>query len=128
MKKAVILVVVVGIMLVLSTLALVALSLMTSESRIAEHKIRRTRAYYAAQAGIVDVLEQLRRGSIAPPAATPGSGVSYLIPIPGNTLPTTVAIVARGVLNYVAINGQAYSCDAASPSPFCVFATIDYHN
>ena len=120
MKKSVILVVVVGIMLVLSTLAIVALSLMTSESRIAEHKIKRTRAYYAAQAGIVDGLEQLRKGAIALPA----TGTSYPITIPGNSRPTTVVIVAKG--QTFNVGGSPYTCADDAPSPYCVFATIDY--
>jgi Tfp pilus assembly protein PilX len=124
MKKSVILVVVVGIMLVLSTLALVALSLMTSESRIAEHKIRRTRAYYAAQAGIVDGLEQLRRGVANGGRALPATGDFYTINVPGNTRPTTVVVVARG--QTFNVGATPYTCAATAPSPYCVFATIDY--
>ncbi len=66
MKKGVILAIVIGIMFVISALALAALYLMTQESRIAEHKIRRMRVYYAARAGMVHALESLRRGSLAP--------------------------------------------------------------
>lgn len=66
MKKGVVLVVVMGVMLVIFTLALAALFLMTQESRIAEHKIKRTRAFFAAQAGMVLALERLRKD--------PGSG------------------------------------------------------
>jgi len=63
MKKGVILVVVMGILIVLSILALVGLYLISQESRIAEHKIRRMKAFYAAQAGMVIALEELRRGN-----------------------------------------------------------------
>jgi|TARA_B100000315_G_C14503175_1_gene553297 Tfp pilus assembly protein PilX len=65
MKKGLILVVVMGVALVIFTLILVALTLMTNESRIAEHKIRRMRAFYAAQAGTVLAQEQLRIGLAA---------------------------------------------------------------
>jgi len=61
MRKGVVLVVVIGIMLVVFTLALAALYTMTTESRIAEHKIMRTRAYYAIQAGTILGREMLRR-------------------------------------------------------------------
>jgi len=51
-------VVVLGVMLVLLALAAAALYLMTSQSRIAEGKVKRMRAYYAAQAGMVHALEE----------------------------------------------------------------------
>lgn len=71
MKKGVVLVVVIGVMLVIFTLALAALFLMTQESRIAEHKIKRTKAFFAAQAGMVLVLEKLRLGTWSiPPGGT----------------------------------------------------------
>ncbi len=63
MKKGVVLVIVIGVMIVIFTLALVALYLMTQESRIAEHKIRRVRAFFAAQAGLIHSLEELRKGN-----------------------------------------------------------------
>ena len=68
MKKGVVLVVIIGIMVVISTLALAALYLMSQESRIVEHKIKRTGAFYAAQAGMVLALEKLRKGDWAPHA------------------------------------------------------------
>jgi len=51
-------VIVLGVMLVLLALAAAALYLMTSQSRIAEGKVKRMRAYYAAQAGMVYALEE----------------------------------------------------------------------
>ena len=63
MKKAVILVVVMGILIVVFTLALVALYLMTQEARIAEHKIRRMEALFAARAAMVHAIEELRSGN-----------------------------------------------------------------
>ncbi|MBN3041285.1 MAG: hypothetical protein JW867_09150 [Candidatus Omnitrophica bacterium] len=62
MKKGIVLAVVIGIMVVLSTLALVALYLMTQEARITEHKIRRIRAFFTARAAMVQALEDLRNG------------------------------------------------------------------
>ena len=63
MKKGVVLTIVMGVALVVFTLALSALYLMTNESRIAEHKIKRMRGFYAAQAGFVLAVEQLRNGN-----------------------------------------------------------------
>ena len=61
-KKSVILAITAIMLVVLSLLALVALFVMTQEARVAEHKIKRIRAYYATKAGLVHAFEQLRRG------------------------------------------------------------------
>jgi Tfp pilus assembly protein PilX len=61
-RKAVILIVVMGTLLIISILCVIALYIMTQESRIAEHKIKRMRALYAAQAGLVVTFESLRKG------------------------------------------------------------------
>jgi Tfp pilus assembly protein PilX len=77
MKKSVVLVAVIGVMLVITTLVMVALYVMTQQSRIAEHKIKRLRAFYAAQAGIVSALEELRkRGTVTTNPVNVGSGIS----------------------------------------------------
>jgi len=60
-RKAIVLVIVLGIALVVSTLVLAVLSLMTQESRVGEGKIKRLRAFYAIQAGMVNATENLRR-------------------------------------------------------------------
>jgi len=75
MKKGVVLVVVIGVMLVIFTLALAALFLMTQESRIAEHKIRRTRAFFAAQAGMIRALDMLRTGADPSGTFNIGAGI-----------------------------------------------------
>ncbi len=62
MKKGVVLVLVMGITIIISGLVIIILLFITQGARIGEHKIRRTRAYYAAQAGIVSGMEQLRKG------------------------------------------------------------------
>jgi len=66
MKKGVVLVVVIGIVMVICTLAVAAIFLMTQESRLAEHKIRRSRVFFAAQSGMVRALERLRKGVVNP--------------------------------------------------------------
>ncbi|MFA6281392.1 MAG: hypothetical protein WCY05_02685 [Candidatus Omnitrophota bacterium] len=134
MKKGLVLVVVVGIMIVLAILSISALSFMTTESRVAEHKIRRTQAYFASQAGIVDGLEQLRRGAanggIAAPTA--GNATAYCLPNTVNGYTPLVVIVSQGT-NFVVNSGDYpscssggnYNCTATSPAPYCVFATVD---
>jgi Tfp pilus assembly protein PilX len=82
-RKGAVLVVVLGTMIILTILALVAVNLMTQESRIAEHKIRRIQAFYAAQAGVVHALERLRR-----------EGSAYLNPTPGNPQTDIISVGA----------------------------------
>jgi Tfp pilus assembly protein PilX len=125
-KKGVVLVVVIGVLLVLSILALVAVNLMSQESRIAEHKIRRIRAFYAAQAGEVDGLERLRRGTIALP--TPGNPTIYTINIgaglvgyPAAGYPVNIRVTVRGDISDP---DPAFRCPAGAPSNFCVFCTV----
>lgn len=132
MKKGLVLIMVSGIMVVITILAVVALNLMTVESRTAEHKIKRTRAYFSAQAGIVDAFERLRRGEQALPAA--GNQAIYnLANVTGNTVNTynpRIIIMSRGAADRTIVsNGITYTCRAntgASQSAACLFATVDY--
>ena len=54
---------VIGIMMIIFTLALAALYLRTNQARIAEHKIKRMRGVFAAGAGVVHALEEVRKGN-----------------------------------------------------------------
>jgi type II secretory pathway pseudopilin PulG len=71
MKKSVVMIVIMAVMVVLTILAITALTLMTQESRRAEDKIRHMRAFYAAQAGSVFVLEQRSKGVAVADGALP---------------------------------------------------------
>ncbi|MCK9574050.1 MAG: hypothetical protein M0R20_06630 [Candidatus Omnitrophica bacterium] len=126
MKKALVLVMVSGIMLVISILAVAALNLMTVESRTAEHKLRRIRAYFAAQAGIVDRLEALRRGEVGMPVVGGAVVLNALPNGPVNGYAVRTVIVARGDNPAVGVPAINYNCPAGSPSPVCVFATVNY--
>lgn len=90
MKKGIVLVVIIGVVLVIFTLALAALFLMTQESRIAEHKIKRTRAFFAAQAGMIYALEQLRKGD----AIVSPHSVGPAVPTQGYPLNANITINA----------------------------------
>ena len=63
MKKGIVLIIVIGVMMIVFTLALVALYLRTQEARIAEHKIKRIRGVFAARAGMIHALEEIRKGN-----------------------------------------------------------------
>ncbi len=71
-KKGVVLAIVIGVLIVIFTLAVVAINLMTQQARVAEHKIRRMRAIYAARAGMVHGLELIRQGIF------PGGGTEII--------------------------------------------------
>lgn len=118
MRKGVVLTVVIGIMLVILALAVAALHLMTQESRIVEHKIKRTRALYAAQAGMVDALEQLRNGTVTLP--TVGSPTIYPLSetLNGLSAPPQITIVKKGDV--------PNNCLNTAPSDYCIFITAEY--
>lgn len=84
MRKGVILVIVLGIALIIIGLALAGIFIMTQQARISEHKIKRMRAFFAAQAGMVHALEELRLGrnpnDTSITIGTDSSATSGLIP------------------------------------------------
>lgn len=88
-----------GVMLVMAVLVITVLYLMSNEGRITEHKIRRIRGFFAAQAGIVHALEQLRKGETpddkiyigANIEGYPPKGYEVTISRTGNQINATVA-------------------------------------
>ena len=62
-KKGVVLFFVLAMLLVVVILANVVLNLITSHFKLSDHEVRRTQAFYAAQAGINYAYEQLRLGN-----------------------------------------------------------------
>lgn len=124
MKKGIVLVTVMGIVLVVFSLAFAAIFLMTQESQVAERKIRHMRASYAAKAGMVDALEQLRRGAIA-------------LPVAGNPTSYNLAGIGAGIAGYplggltaniqVVIRGDvANGCPVAGTSNYCVNVAVTH--
>ncbi|MDD5044629.1 MAG: hypothetical protein PHH69_06285 [Candidatus Omnitrophica bacterium] len=61
-QKGTILVITLGVILVVVLLSAVIVSFMLSQSRLTKHQVDRTRARYAAQAGVNYALEMLRVG------------------------------------------------------------------
>jgi len=64
-KKGIILVLVLGVILVVVIVSMVIISVMLSQTRLTKHQVDRTKAKYAAQAGINYALEMLRIGPAA---------------------------------------------------------------
>ncbi len=80
-RKGVVFITIGGISLVLTILIGVALFVMSQEGRIAEHKIRRMRMFFAAQAGVVDALERIRRSQFGGNYSLDiGAGLDYYPP------------------------------------------------
>lgn len=112
MRKAVVLIIILGITLVLAALAMLALYIMTNEARIAEHKIRRTRAFYAAQGGIIHAIERLRRE---------GTTTTNQTAIAGNTTDVTVGTAPAGNVDLTIANTPG-----GNPSDLTVNASVNY--
>ena len=59
MKKGVVLTIVLILILIISIIAGAMIFLLTSQARLLEHQIRRTRAYYAAKASMWWIIDQM---------------------------------------------------------------------
>ncbi|RKY46304.1 MAG: hypothetical protein DRP81_01075 [Candidatus Omnitrophota bacterium] len=62
MSRGIVLITVIITVVVLVILALVTVHIMIQQAYIAEHKIKRLRAFFIAKAGLVHALERLRNG------------------------------------------------------------------
>jgi len=60
-EEGVILFIVIGIIMVVSVLAIVMLRIISNQSRLTHHQVSRIQAQYAAKAGIIYALDKLRR-------------------------------------------------------------------
>ena len=63
MKKAVVFIVVWGIIIMVSLLSIAAINLMGNQARVAQHTSNRIEAYYTAKAGMYKALDMLRQGN-----------------------------------------------------------------
>jgi Tfp pilus assembly protein PilX len=69
-KKGVILFIVLGLVLVVATLAVAVLRIISNHSRLTHHQVSRIQAQYAAKAGLIYALDKLRRNDDASWSAT----------------------------------------------------------
>ena len=113
MKKGVILVTIIGILLVITFLALITISMMLQQARIAEHKVQRMKAVFAAKAGMIHTLEELRKGNVSP-LPTVGSPANITL-VGVNNYTVSVDIIAKG--------DAANGCPNSAPSEYCIQAT-----
>ncbi|MCF7874013.1 MAG: hypothetical protein K9L84_04630 [Candidatus Omnitrophica bacterium] len=63
MKKGFVLIVIFGVLIVISLLAVAAINLMRQQSRVTEHRIKRKKGILAAQAGMIHAIEELRKNN-----------------------------------------------------------------
>ena len=72
-RKGIALFIVIGIVLVVTVLAIVILRIMSNQARLTHHQVSRIRAYYADKAGMNLAFYKLRTGTWSAPA----SGINY---------------------------------------------------
>ncbi|MCM8763180.1 MAG: hypothetical protein NC829_02260 [Candidatus Omnitrophica bacterium] len=68
-KKAIVLVLVLGTILLIVILSYAIVSIMLSQGRLTKHQVDRTKAMYAARAGMIYALEMLRLGCWTAPGS-----------------------------------------------------------
>jgi len=115
-KKSMVLLVVMATLLVLISLTIAVLSLILSHARLTAHQVNRTKAYYAALAGMNLAMEEMRNGNWLPSSAT-----TYCL----------CSTTTCPALCPPALPGVGYSCasrttDIFDPEiPYCVAMTVD---
>ncbi len=115
-NKAVVLYMTLATILIVALLAAILLNLTLSQSRLTHHQVSRIQAYYAAKAGIVYAVEQLRSGG--------STSTSYSLSdsdFPSSIKNKTVAIT---VTPYG--NGACTSAYVPSGVAACVSSTVTY--
>jgi len=121
-KKGVVLLIVLGTLLIVVSLATVVLSMMLSHSRLTYHQTGRLQAYYAAMAGINYGLDKLRVGSwIAGSDCTTGCTMSF---DNDDFKPSILVNPTNGVTITITQSGSS-GCQAPTGSA-CVSATAEY--
>lgn len=96
-RKGIVLTITVIFVLILTILAGAALLLWTNHARITERQVRRTRAFYTTEAGLTQVLDELRRTNTT--AAT-----NTTVTLNGQSVTVTVgpADITTGIRNITA--------------------------
>ena len=130
-NKGAALLAVLATLLVTSILAVAALRFMLSQGTLSHHQFSRTRAYYAAQAGMVYALEMLRGGDWAPG----GAAVRYCIsntgtcPNPGRCPPfgpSAVYVTDPNMPYPVQITVNPYGTGPVGTNTAAVNICVDY--
>jgi len=124
-KKGVVLVIVLGTLLVVASLATVILSLILSHARRTYHQTSRIQAYYAAMAGVNYALEQLRTGSWIAGTNCPTGSPCTMSFADGDFRPSILINPTNGVLITIIPYGST-GCTASPGNTTCVSAKTTY--
>ena len=124
-KKGVVLLIVLGTLLVVASLATVILSLILSHSRLTHHQTSRIQAYYAAMAGVNYALEQLRTGSWIAGTNCPTGSPCTMAFDSGDFKPSILVSPTNGVLITITPYGST-GCTASPGNTTCVSAKTTY--
>ncbi len=128
-KKGVVLLIVLGTLLVVVSLATVVLSMMLSHYRLTHHQTSRIQAYYAALAGVNYGLENIRTGgyTLTTSCATTSccSSPCTMSFADGDFKPSILVSPANGVLITIIPYGST-GCTASPGNTTCVSAKATY--
>jgi len=119
--------IVLGTLLVVTSLAIIILSIILSHNRLTYHQTSRIQAYYAAMAGTNYALEQLRTGTwIAGTNCTVGSPCTMSFDSgdfkPASIIGNSVTIIIRSAQS----SDPAQPCYNPPGNSACVSATATY--
>ena len=131
-KKGIVLLLVLGSILIVLSLAAIIIGIIASHSRLTQHQISRTQAYYAGMAGLNYALEKLH---LPPPP--PASNVGWTLNSCPNDNPCTISDTwPRSIRSVKVVFCPSGPCPAATdashpckPPPgtnFCVYSVVDY--
>jgi Tfp pilus assembly protein PilX len=129
-KKGMILFIVLSVLLVVAILSVAILEVISSHARLTHHQVTRIQAQYAARAGLLYGLEQLRLGNKKYPTdCTPASPCAVTDTFPASVTSVIVTFVPGGLTrkgtNNPSIDNAAL-CIPPAGYDFCVSATATY--
>lgn len=108
-KKGIVLVVVIGALVVICLLALIVIELATQRAGLSSQRVKKLKAQFALQAGIIDAFERLRKGEIT-------SSTTYNLGTI-NGFNVEVVVKTKGDVT------SPHPCPPTAPSDYCVFVT-----
>jgi Tfp pilus assembly protein PilX len=122
-NKGVVLIMVLSMILVVVALANIVILLISSQYRLTHHQASRIQAYYAAQAGMVLALENLRTG-----AWSVGTDCTAILPCshtfePGDFYP---ASIQNNAIQIIIIPVGSAGCLNPPGNCACVKVDVDY--
>ena len=122
-KKGAILFIAIGVIMVVSFLAVVVLRIVSNQASLTSHQVNRIQAQYAAKAGMVYALDQLRRGVWTFPADCTNLSPC---PIPGNFPQSVQSVQVIFCPRGGPCTGSRTPCNPPTGYNFCVNSYANY--